>query len=192
MIVRKVYWLLRILCRINIVYILTIHFTVKFAIVIAFKLVHSLPIGEVARCVVVCFFAKWPRHHILGVPEVQVVVVVVFGVLCVETDVRLFRVFNVCVTVTCARAEGVVARGGLRSLPVVGQLVMGHVLVDVEPRPLGVVVVAAGVVVVRLLVVALLAEFLLLAFRRRHFGGVLFPPFCSSVLKPDLWKKRRF
>lgn len=80
--------------------------------------------------------------------------------------------------------SGGVARGA-GSLPV-RQLVV-HV-VEVEARPLGLLLVAA-LVVVRLLLVALLAQLLLLAFRGRHLRRVLFPPFRSSVLEPDLRKK---
>lgn len=142
----------------------TVHFTSD---VTSFE--FRMPVGQITRRFVICFFAESFRDDVF-VSEVVVSDVV--------------NTFNVSVG---ARADVlVVARAGrARSLAVVRHLV--HVLVvQVESRSLGVVVVGARVVVVLFLVVALFSQLLLLALRRRHFGGVLFPPFCSSVLEPYL------
>jgi hypothetical protein len=119
--------------------------------------------------------------------------ITIFVVIVFNTTINVFNVFVtfttrkvVCVDASAEFTFGSIARAGCeRSLAVVRQLVMVDVLVEIEARSLGVVVVAARVVV-GLLVVTLLAKLLLLAFCRRHFGGVLFPPFCSSVLEPYL------
>ncbi|OWR51540.1 hypothetical protein KGM_209034 [Danaus plexippus plexippus] len=83
---------------------------------------------------------------------------------------------------------GVAGLSGVRQQQVRGSLatgLVGSLAVGVQPRSLGIVVVAAGLGLVFGLV-TLLAQFFLFAFRGRHLGRVLFPPFGSSVLEPHL------
>lgn len=111
--------------------------------------------------------------------SVRVVVTGTGIVIVVGVDVDV----DVCVAGPVDR-RGVDARGGGVGAGRGGSLAV--VRREVEARPLGVVVVAARVVVERRVLVALFAELLLFALRGRHFGRVLFPPFCSSVLEPHL------
>lgn len=153
---------------------------VQLVTVTSFRFAHFVPILRIESV------------NSLPVRQIEWGVISVF--ISVFVIVKISTLFGTCINVflgvpvtQSSRAVGRVSglRAGIRSLAV-----MRHVEMKIfEARSFSIIIITARIGLVRLLFITLFTQLLLLTFRCRHFGSMLFSPFCSSVLEPDLKKK---